>query len=176
MNTKHTKQYEDYCVEIVLNPKLKHSYLRVTTDAKVIVKTPERSISFVDSIVRQKHDWICKQLAKIDRRKKLPTKPLHTVEYLYERVEYFSKLMQLQYKKVRLKKMRSRWGSCSSKGNISLNLELLKLPSKCVDYVIVHELAHLVHMNHSKAFHNLVEHYISDAKVVRKELKSYLLG
>ncbi len=176
MSTKHTKQYEHYVLEVVVDEKLKHSYLHIDSNAKVVLKTPCFSNSFIDSIMVQKQKWILKQLAKVVSREKLPKKPLHTLEYLQSRVEYFSELMQLSYNKVRFKKMRSRWGSCSSKGNISLNTELLKVPKNCLDYVVVHELAHLKHMNHSKEFHALVDRYISDAKNVRKILKNYLIS
>lgn len=162
-------------LEIIVEPKLKHSYLRVTQDAKVILKTPEHSSCFIDSLIQQKHSWIVKQLQKTSQRVQLPENPLHTVEYLQNRVDYFAQAMQLKYNQVRFKKMKSRWGSCSSAGNISLNTELLKLPKECVDYVVVHELAHLVHMNHSKAFHELVAIYIADAKEIRAQLKRYLL-
>ncbi|MEA3331046.1 MAG: SprT family zinc-dependent metalloprotease [Campylobacterota bacterium] len=97
---------------------------------------------------------------------------LKALEYLTPRVEYFSKIMNLNYKELKFRKMRSRWGSCSSQRVITLNSELIKVKKECIDYVVVHELAHLVHMNHSKDFHSLVQHYIPHAKSLRKELKN----
>lgn len=95
--------------------------------------------------------------------------------YLIQRISYFAKMMNLQYSEIKFRKMRSRWGSCSSKRIITLNTELIKIKKKLIDYVLVHELAHLVHMNHSKAFHLLVEKYILNASKVRKELQNIYL-
>ena len=81
-------------------------------------------------------------------------------EYLSPRVEHFSNIMK------------SRWGSCSSKGVITLNTQLIKIDKELIDYIVVHELAHLTHMNHSKKFHNLVESYIPNHKELNKRLKA----
>lgn len=94
------------------------------------------------------------------------------VNYLTPRLKYFSNLMGLNYTDIKFRKMKSRWGSCSSKKTITLNTELMKVKKELIDYVLVHELAHLKHMNHSKEFHSLVENYLSDSKVLRKELKN----
>lgn len=93
-------------------------------------------------------------------------------EYLTKRLNFFSKIMELDYKEVKFRKMKSRWGSCSSLRVITFNSELIKVKKELIDYVVVHELAHLVHMNHSKNFHALVDKYISNSKEIRKELKS----
>ena len=97
-------------------------------------------------------------------------------EYLAKRVEYFSKIMNLNYKEIKFRKMKSRWGSCSSLSVITFNSELIKIKKELIDYVVVHELAHLVHMNHSKSFHFLVEKYILNSKEIRKELKNINLS
>jgi len=95
--------------------------------------------------------------------------------YIVPRVQHYSKVMNLIYSDIKFRKMRSRWGSCSSKGIITLNTELIKIEKKFIDYIIVHELAHLVHMNHSKKFHLLVEEYIPNAKALNRELKHFSL-
>ena len=81
-------------------------------------------------------------------------------EYLPQRVQYFEEKMQLQCKSLCYRKMRRRWGSCSSDGVITFNTNLLKRDKNFIDEVIVHELAHLVHFNHSQAFHQLVAKYL----------------
>ena len=70
-----------------------------------------------------------------------------------------------------IRKMKTRWGSCSRKGSISLNLHLIKLPEQCIKEVILHELCHLVHFNHSKEFYALMTAEMPDWKVWKKELK-----
>ena len=78
--------------------------------------------------------------------------------------------MGLKYSELKFRKMKSRWGSCSSNGVITLNKKLIKTPQECIDYVIVHELAHLIHMNHSKKFHQLVEEYFPQATGAKETL------
>lgn len=64
--------------------------------------------------------------------------------------------------KISLKNMKSRWGSCSSKGNISINIKLMKSAKSCIEYVIAHELCHLIHMNHSKNYYSLLTEFMPD--------------
>ena len=96
-------------------------------------------------------------------------------EYLPQRVQYFANIMNLGYKVLKFRKMKSRWGSCSSVQVITLNTHLMKVEKELIDYVVVHELAHLVHMNHSSDFHALVTNYLPDAKELRKKLKNICL-
>lgn len=91
--------------------------------------------------------------------------------YITQRAAHFAQVMQLHYSDLKFKKMRSRWGSCSSKGVIVFNTELIKLDKKLIDFIIVHELSHLKHMNHSREFHALVRRYITDAKTLNQKLK-----
>ncbi|MGE0739641.1 M48 family metallopeptidase [Sulfurimonas sp.] len=95
----------------------------------------------------------------------------YALSYITQRAAHFAKVMQLNYSELKFKKMRSRWGSCSSKGVITFNTELIKLDKKLIDFIVVHELAHLKHMNHSKEFHTLVRSYIHDAKTLNQKLK-----
>ncbi|MDF1883788.1 M48 family metallopeptidase [Sulfurimonas sp. SAG-AH-194-C21] len=91
--------------------------------------------------------------------------------YLKERADYYSKKMGLVFDIIKYRKMKSRWGSCSSNRIITFNTELMKVDKNLIDYVVVHELAHLKHMNHSKDFHSLVEQYLPGSKKLRSELK-----
>jgi len=92
--------------------------------------------------------------------------------YLLPRVEYFASLMNLSFESIKYRKMKRRWGSCSSLKVLTFNTQLIKVKKELIDYVIVHELAHLKHMNHSKTFHLLVEKYLPNAKQLREELKN----
>lgn len=92
-------------------------------------------------------------------------------EYLPQRTLEISKTTGLRFKKVIIKDVKSRWGSCSHKGTISLNWRLIKAPISVIDYVIIHELAHTIEMNHSKAFWKIVEKHEPNWKSSRKWLR-----
>ncbi len=90
--------------------------------------------------------------------------------YVINSFENFKSITTLSPNKITIKKMKTRWGSCSSKGNISINLLLAKYDKKVIDYVILHELCHLKELNHSKNFWHLVETYMPDYKEIKKLL------
>lgn len=92
---------------------------------------------------------------------------------LSQRLYEMSKSSGLTYKAVKFKRLTSRWGSCSSDKIITLNYFLVQLPWHLIDYVIGHELAHTVQMNHSQDFWRIVESMAPDAKNCRKEIKTY---
>ncbi|MEP6895394.1 MAG: SprT family zinc-dependent metalloprotease [Chloroflexota bacterium] len=89
------------------------------------------------------------------------------------RAAFFADKYQLHYDKLRITSARTRWGSCSSKGTLSFSWRLILTPLELVDYVVIHELAHTVHHNHSKRFWKLVEKIIPDFKEWRRQLKQY---
>lgn len=95
-------------------------------------------------------------------------------EYLPPLVQYWSSLFDLPYNKVTISKARSRWGSCSSKRDISLSFYLMLLPAHLMDYVILHELAHTREMNHGPKFWELLNQLTdSKALALRKELRMH---
>ncbi len=107
--------------------------------------------------------------------KKAYAKFLRTQAELHfaERVDFFSKQMNLYPKKLSFRAQKSRWGSCSSNGTLSLNWQLISAPLEVIDYVIVHELAHLRHPNHSKNFWDLVEQAYPNYREARLWLKRH---
>lgn len=90
-----------------------------------------------------------------------------------ECVEHFAPLLRVSPREVRLSAARTQWGSCTVQGVVRLNWQLVKMPLHLIDYVVVHELAHLVEMNHSAAFWSVVESACPDYKQCRAELRSY---
>jgi predicted metal-dependent hydrolase len=90
-----------------------------------------------------------------------------------ECVEHFAPLLQVAPREIKLTSARTQWGNCSTQGVVRLNWQLVKMPLHLIDYVVVHELAHLVEMNHSPAFWQVVESVCPDYKTCRAELKSY---
>ena len=89
-------------------------------------------------------------------------------------INNFRSIYNVAPNKISVKKMKSRWGSCSSKGSVSLNSKLIQTPVRCIEYVMVHELCHLIHFNHSKNFYSLLAEVIPDWKERKKELRSIL--
>lgn len=94
-------------------------------------------------------------------------------EYLGERTARWSAIMKVDYGRIAIRDQATRWGSCSAKGNLNFNWRLVLLPEELADYVVVHELAHRVHMNHSPAFWQVVERELPDYRLRRRELKRY---
>lgn len=93
--------------------------------------------------------------------------------YITKRTEQLAKKMQVSYGKLTLREQSSRWGSCSSAGNLNFNWRLVHAEPAIIDYVIVHELAHRVHMDHSQRFWRLVEQFDPDYRVHRGWLKRH---
>ena len=85
----------------------------------------------------------------------------------------YASLMGVTYGKITIRHQKTRWGSCSSKGNLNFNCSLMLAPPKVRDYVIIHELAHRRQMNHSSAFWNIVEHYMPDYRKARQWLTQH---
>lgn len=92
---------------------------------------------------------------------------------LAERLEFFADLMQVDYAGLTINNNKTRWGSCDINRNIKLNFRLIMLPHKCVDYVIIHELAHIVEFNHSKDFYKIISLVMPGYKLQQKILKEY---
>ena len=124
----------------------------------------------VKAFVESKRSWIIEQLAHIKnmqsrrRERELTDKEIHSYKKLAKEVfasklEQYAKEMGVAYNSFRVKEQKTRWGSCSSKGNINLNWRLIQAPEEVIDYVIVHELAHLKYMNHSHEFWQLVSQH-----------------
>ena len=91
--------------------------------------------------------------------------------YLTMRTQEIAEQLGFEYNRVTIKNQKTRWGSCSTGNNLNFNLRLMMTPPSAIDYIIIHELCHLKHMNHSKQFWNLVGKYCSEYKYWRKWFK-----
>jgi predicted metal-dependent hydrolase len=107
------------------------------------------------SVPKQVHEWLHQQ----------------ALACFSERVAHYARLLGLDTPQVLLSSARTRWGSCHASGRIHLNWRLVQMPPRLVDYVVAHEVAHLIEMNHSRRFWDIVGELVSDHALRRKELR-----
>ena len=96
--------------------------------------------------------------------------------YLPARTAELARLHGFAYRRVTIRRSRTRWGSCSAVNNINLSLFLMRLPSHLIDYVILHELVHTVHKNHAPVFWERLERHTGNARALAKEIRKYSIG
>ncbi len=159
--------------------------IEVRTDLRVIVRAPKRASNReIMKFVEQKQDWIAKHLAQMQiryeevwRRKEelftdddIRKMKDEAKKIIPDRVKYYADIMGVTFGKITIKNQKTRWGSCSSKGNLNFNCMLMLTPERVRDYVVIHELCHLRQMNHSKLFWAEVEKVMPDYKVYRQWL------
>jgi predicted metal-dependent hydrolase len=101
---------------------------------------------------------------------------LEAITYLPDRTAELAGKHQLTFAKVSVRNNRTRWGSCSSNGNISLNIHLMRLPDALIDYIILHELVHTIHRNHGPGFHNQLELVYPGHRAAEKMIRNYSPG
>lgn len=94
-------------------------------------------------------------------------------KYFTERADYWAEKMQLNYNSLTLRSQKTRWGSCSKNGNINFNWRLILTTKPILDSVIIHELAHIKHLNHGKQFYSLLETFCPDHKQRTKQLSNW---
>lgn len=164
----------EYNVE-VRRSKRKSATIKITADMQIVVFVPLYvSDNEIEKMVISKSKWIDEHMLKvqstIDERSKLEkitfeqVKELadQAVEYIPKRVKYYAEKENFVYNKITIKNLVSRWGSCSTKGNLNFNCLLMLTPDYVIDYIVVHELCHLREMNHSEKFWAEVEKIMPD--------------
>jgi predicted metal-dependent hydrolase len=140
-------------------------------------------IEKLENFIRQKADWILRKINLAKKRKPSMLLPKASWrEYLAikkeafdiveNKVDYFRSIYNLCPARISIRNQKSRWGSCSRKGNLNFNYRIVHLPEKYLNYIVVHELCHLKEFNHSKRFWNLVAQQIPDYKKIRKEFRN----
>lgn len=146
-----------------------------------------RGSSFRDAetFVRSKSTWINKHLQKIkmheekynqSRGAAVPIDKARCRAVLAVRLECLAAIHGFRYRRLFLRNQKTRWGSCSSGNNISLNMSLIRLPDELIDYVILHELVHTRIKNHSRDFWAEMDKLVGNGKKMRSKLRSYGLG
>lgn len=154
--------------------------LELSSDLTLTVRAPfslpEREI---DRVVSRKADWICRHRERIKTRP-LPKEPspeefkvlvraAHAV--LPEKVRFWSARTGLSPTRITITRARTRYGSCSAKNALSFSCRLMQREDDLIDYVVVHELAHIRFKNHGRAFHELIEQYLPNHRDLEKRLR-----
>ena len=169
------------------NKRAHRMRLVVNCDGTVVVTTPysfEESVA--EKFIREKSQWLFSKLAFFKQFKGKPIQGLSKKNYLaykdeahrraLERVKYFNSIYNFSFNLISIRNQKTRWGSCSKKGNLNFNYKVALLPERLADYIIVHELCHLAEFNHSKKFWNLVAKTMPDHASLRSELKKSRLS
>ena len=155
--------------------------IEVTREGRVLVRAPQRLPKpAIDRFVAEKHDWIAEKLTQQQLlRLRHPEPAPEEVEALRQdagrilpdRVLYYSHRMKLYPTSIKITAARKRFGSCSGKNGLCFSLYLMQYPMDAIDYVVVHELAHIRYKNHQKEFYALVEEFLPDWKRRRQLLR-----
>ena len=153
--------------------------IQIKPDGQVVVRCPKRMrIEEARRFAESKADWIEKHLAKRPPQAVVKYTPKEIEQLreqarklVTERVRYYAPIIGVTYGQIAIRTQHTRWGSCSSKGNLNFNCLLALVPSEVLDYVVVHELCHRKELNHSARFWNQVERILPDYKARKKWLK-----
>ena len=153
--------------------------IQIKPDGKVIVRCPKRMrIDEAKRFVESKSEWIEKHLAKRTAQDVVKYTSMEIEQLreqarklVTERVRYYAPIVGVTYGQIAIRTQHTRWGSCSSKGNLNFNCLLAVVPPEVLDYVVVHELCHRKELNHSSRFWSEVERVLPDYKAHRKWLK-----
>ena len=159
----------------LIKSKIKNMYIHIK-DGKVIVKAPVKlKDKYIENFINKKAKWIYEKLKenklKSSNHEEIEQNDVERLEKVVkESIKKYSTKLGVTPQKVRIKKIKYAWGSCSSKKNITINMLLANKEEKVIEYVVLHEMCHLIYMNHSKDFWNLVEKHIPKYKEYKNKL------
>jgi predicted metal-dependent hydrolase len=164
--------------------RAKHLRITIRPDRTVRLTIPKRvPLKKARQFLHSKIPWIKKHLQRLEELEKTekniqlpPIDKPKAASTLIRRLRELADIHNLEYKKVSIRNQKTKWGSCSAKDNISLNINLTRLPTELMDYVLLHELLHTRIKNHSKEFWSELDKYIGgSAKELSKRLRKHRL-
>lgn len=157
--------------------------IEVKIGGNLIIRAPfSTTKKQIEKFIIAQEDWIKKTISKQSARAEnkyhrelskdeIQELKIKAKEYIPSRIHYYSSIMNLTPIAVKITSAKTKFGSCSGKNSINFSYRLMLYPPEAIDYVIVHELAHIKHHNHSKEFYKLIEKYMPDYKEREKILK-----
>ncbi|MBE0491766.1 MAG: DUF45 domain-containing protein [Sulfurospirillum sp.] len=183
---------------IITDKKLKNFYIYISNKDGIIVKNPNFSLQKVESLITSKARWIYEKSIHIAQRKtpkeiweqekkvllfgEKQDLHVHDFENFYKMqtqqainiaLQKYTAIMHLYPTKIGFRKAKRRWGSCSGLDSLSFNISIAQLPLTCIEYIVVHELAHIKHKNHQKAFWQLVAETMPNFQNCEAMIKNY---
>lgn len=173
---------------VVIRSDRRSFAIEIGRDKKIKVRVPRRaSKAQIEEMLKAKHDWILKTLDKIEQRNTAEAREYEEAEqlsseevkklkkearnHLASLTEYWAEKIGVSYGRISIRGQKTRWGSCSSKGNLNYNYLLILCPDDVIEYVVIHELCHRIYMNHSKRFWEKIEEFCPNYRQARKWLK-----
>ncbi len=179
---KYKNQNIPYSVRV--SRRARRLRIAVYCDSSVVLTLP-LGLDFgrAEKFVASKLSWIASTLEKFKPFKNLPELKYPRRDYKKHRqvalelaefkVRQWNNIYGFSYNRINIKNQKTRWGSCSKKGNLNFNYKIAHLPAHLADYLVVHELCHLKEFNHSKNFWSLVAQTHPNYKVLRNELRNF---
>lgn len=177
--------HTDYEITLIRSRR-KSLAIEITPELQVVVRAPVRMpVREINAFVQEKDDWIRAHLQRMEEKKRLREQyreqalskeelqelATQAMTLIPQKVRYYAQIIGVTYGRITIRNQRTRWGSCSGKGNLNFNCLLLLMPEEVLDYVVVHELCHRKEMNHSARFWEEVEKILPDYRQRRKWLK-----
>lgn len=165
-----------------LSKRAKRLRLAIYCDGAVVLTAPHSaSQNFINQFVAKNTEWILKKLEGFkpfkertfigNSRGDFARYKDQALVLAQNRVEFFNKFYNFKFNKINIRNPKTRWGSCSKKGNLNFNYKIALLPARAADYIIVHELCHLGEFNHSRNFWSLIAKTVPDYLEIRKKLR-----
>lgn len=173
--------------KLKVSKRARRMRLAVYCDGSFTVTTPRYvDLGIIERFIIQKSQWVLDRinyfknsqhifLPKSTRTNYLQNKE-SARQFAKQKVEHFNKIYNYKFNNICIKNQKTRWGSCSSKGNLNFNYKIAFLPEKMADYIIVHELCHLSEFNHSRKFWNLVAQAIPNYLEIKKQFKKMAIS
>lgn len=188
MYFKHPKTGQGFPYKIIKKPRVKNLNLKILKNREVQIIIPQSRLynisqRKVEKILKDKFNFIISALKRYEKlAQKYPDlfdfteshyrqHRKQSQELIKSKVDYYCRQHNFQYNRISIRNQSTRWGSCSSKGNLNFSYKIIFLLPEEQDYIIVHELCHLREQNHSRDFWNLVEEILPEYKNIHKSIK-----